>query len=220
MVRKQKEIMKTIAIITYFILIIANFIAHNLIITLNLDNVVEDGEPLNNNTFQNLIFTPKIANNDTTAPIITFIQPSTNNTIITQNSYTIIVNISDENPPLYGNVTIKISNFTNILFDALMNYTGGEQWSFYWDNISLYSNYETYILQVWGMDSSSNGNGNWSEEFYIYISISDAPPVLNIILYFISVSFIFAVIIVYINKKMLRKSYKKERKHTNGFLEE
>lgn len=220
MVHKLKEIIKNLTIITYFILIMANFIVLNQIPPFNLDNVVEEGDSLNNYTYQNLLFTPKIANNDTTAPIITFIQPSINYTTITQNSYIIIVNVSDENPPLYGNVTIKISNLTNTLFDTLMNNTGGEQWSFYWDNISLYPNYKTYILQVWAKDSSSNENGNWSEEFYIYISISKAPPLLNIILYFIAVSVIFAVIIVYMNRKVLRKSYKKERKQTDGFLEE
>ncbi|MFX1555010.1 MAG: hypothetical protein ACFFBV_13875 [Promethearchaeota archaeon] len=198
----------------------ANFILLNLILPFNLDHVIEDGDSINNNTFQNLLITPKIANNDTTAPIITFIQPSKNYTTITQNSYTIIVNISDENPPLYGNVTIKISNLTNTLFDTLMNNTEGEQWVFYWENISLYPNYKTYILQVWAKDSSSSGNGIWSEEFYVYISVSEAPPLLNIILYFIAVSVIFAVIIVYMNRKVLRKSYKKERKQTDGFLEE
>ncbi|MFX1305039.1 MAG: hypothetical protein ACFE9X_16915 [Promethearchaeota archaeon] len=220
MVHKQKGIMKILTILTYFILIMANFILLNLILPFNLDHVIEDGDSINNNTFQNLLITPKIANNDTTAPIITFIQPSKNYTTITQNSYTIIVNISDENPPLYGNVTIKISNLTNTLFDTLMNNTEGEQWVFYWENISLYPNYKTYILQVWAKDSSSSGNGIWSEEFYVYISVSEAPPLLNIILYFIAVSVIFAVIIVYMNRKVLRKSYKKERKQTDGFLEE
>jgi len=139
--------------------------------------------------------------NDTTAPIITFIQPSSNNTVITKYSYTIIANISDENPPSYGNVTIQISNYTNILFDAYMNNTDGDLWSFNWDNISLYPHHLDYILQVWAMDSSSNSN--WSVAFYVSITIIPEVPILNLILYLLAVAAIFLGIVYYINKKRL-----------------
>ena len=149
--------------------------------------------------------------NDTAAPIILFIQPSLNNTLIIENSYIIIVHISDDNPPLYGNVTIQISNSTNVFFSSKMNNTETEFWRFTWDNISLYQNQEVYIFQVWAMDSSSNGNYNWSDAYYVFIntSIENPPPLLNLILYFIAVAIIFALIIVYLNKKGIYQSKKK-----------
>jgi len=61
------------------------------------------------------------------------------------------------------------------------------------------------------MDSSSNGNYNWSDAYYVFIntSIEDPPPLLNLILYFIAVFIIFALIIVYLNKKGIYQSKKK-----------
>lgn len=158
------------------------------------------------------LFLAQDSSNDTAAPIITFIQPFLNNTLITENSYIIIVHISDDNPPLYGNVTIQILNDTNVLFRSKMNNTETEIWRFTWDNISLYPNEEVYIFQVWAMDSSSNGNYNWSDAYYVFIntSIEEAPPILNLILYFIAVIIIFALIIVYLNKKGIYKLKKKK----------
>jgi hypothetical protein len=146
--------------------------------------------------------------NDTTAPIITFIQPEINNTVISKRTYTIIANISDENPPLFGNVSFQISNFTNFLFNTTMNYDGGDQWSFNWDNISLYPNraYKGYIIQIYAKDSSSNENIGMTGEFYIFLNIREgAPGLLQILIYLLVVCFIIAGIVVYLNRKMLHK---------------
>ena len=215
----KKKIMITFAIIIYFILFIANFISLNLIITDSLDNMVKKGEIQNDNTFQNLLFTPKIANNDTTPPIIKFIYPQFNNSVITQPTYDIIVNVTDTNPPLPGNVIIQISNYTSFLFNATMNNNSGNLWSFNWYNISLYPNREIYIFKVWARDSSLNGNHNWSEAFYVYIALSRDPPLINLVLYLIAVIVIFSAITVYFNKKALSQSSKKERKSTKEFFE-
>lgn len=154
------------------------------------------------------IFISQGPNNDTTAPIITFIQPENNNTIIRLKPYNIIVNITDENPPPFGNVTLQISNYTHSLFNATMNFDGGEQWSFSWDNISLYPNkfYSAYIIQIEAIDSSSDYNLGMSGKFYIYLNLpGDSPGVLNIFLYLIIVCLLFAGIVVYLNRKILRK---------------
>ena len=141
--------------------------------------------------------------NDTTAPTISFLQPLYNNSIITKQVYKIIANISDDNPPLFGNVTIQLSNSTSFLFNATMNYNGGSKWSFDWDNISLYQNQIVYIFQVWAKDSSSNENYGWSKEIYIFLNISSSPSILYIIIYFIIVGLIFAGVTVYLNKRRL-----------------
>ncbi|NVM37018.1 MAG: hypothetical protein HWN81_15585 [Candidatus Lokiarchaeota archaeon] len=170
---------------------------------------IENKDNLSNNEE---LFLAQDSINDTAAPIITFIQPSLNNTLIIETSYFIIVHISDDNPPLYGNVTVQISNETNVFFSSKMNNTDTEFWRFTWDNISLYPNQEVYIFQVLAIDSSSNGNYNWSNAYYVFIntSIEDPPPLLNLILYFIAVTIIFALIIVYLNKKGIYKLRKKE----------
>jgi len=157
--------------------------------------------------------------NDTTAPIITFIQPEINNTIIRINSYTIIVNITDENPPLFGNVTIQISNFSIFLFNASMGFIGGNQWNFNWDNISSYPNkfYNGYIIQIEAIDSSSNYNFGKSGEFYIYLNVpGDSPGILTIFLYLILVCLVFAGIVVYLNRKILRKVTGKNSEDEKG----
>jgi len=189
---KKAVIPKLFIFITLFLTIpIAHF--YN-----NLGNLTEIENNLDNNEV--LIFT-QAPYNDTTVPSFTFIQPSDNITIINRNSYTFIVNISDDNLPSYGNVTIQISNHTNVLFNALMNHEGGNQWSFNWNNISLYPNYNIYKIKVWAKDSSPNENYSWSVYFYLTVSISTGPPILNVVLYIIAVSFIFAAVMVYINKK-------------------
>ncbi|MBA7649873.1 hypothetical protein ES703_57672 [subsurface metagenome] len=148
---------------------------------------------------------------DNTEPIITFLQPLENNTLIQTTTYTIKANISDDNPPLYGNVTLQMSNHTTFLFNVTMEYDGENQWSFKWDNISSYSNLDVYIIQVWAKDSSPNENQGKSNEFYIYLSIkTDAPGILIILLYVFAVSIIFAGIIVCLNKKLMPKSLKKK----------
>ncbi len=174
-------------------------------IYIDLNNQEDKGDLLNKN---NTIFISQGSNNDTTAPIITVIQPEYNNSIIRIKSYTIIANITDENPPLYGNVTFQISNFTHFLFNASMNLDGGNQWSFNWDNISLYPNrfYRCYIIQIVAKDSSSDHNIGMSGEFYMYLNLPGVNPgMLNIFLYLIIVSLLFAGIVVYLNRKILRK---------------
>ncbi len=185
-------------------------------ICVNLNN---QGEKLNRLSNNDKIFISQGPTNDTTAPIVTFIQPENNNTIIRLKSYNIIVNITDENPPLFGNVTLQISNYTHSLFNATMIFDGGEQWSFSWDNISLYPNqfYTTYIIQIVAVDSSSDYNLGTSEEFYIYLNVpGDSPGVLNIFLYLIIVCLLFAGIVVYLNRKILKKVTGEKAEGDNG----
>jgi hypothetical protein len=90
-----------------------------------------------------------------------------------------------------------------------MNYDMEAQWSFIWDNISLYHNqfYIGYIIQIRAIDSSSNGNLGFSEEYYIYLNLpGQSPGVLNVVLYLLVVSVIIAVIVVYLNRKLIHKS--------------
>ena len=141
------------------------------------------------------------SDDDTTGPVITFVQPDDNNSRITTTTYRIIANVSDANPPVYGNVTLQISNQTDFLFNATMNYDGENQWSFNWDNISLYPNY-IYKMKVWAKDSSANENYSWSEEFYIALRISTGPTFLHFLLYVLVVCLIFGAVIVYLNRKV------------------
>ncbi|MFX1389419.1 MAG: hypothetical protein ACFE9Z_05065 [Promethearchaeota archaeon] len=151
--------------------------------------------------------------NETDAPVISFIQPDRNNTIISQTSYSFIVNITDENPPLFGNVTFQLSNSTTFLFNSSMSYDEGSQWSFNWNNISSYPNqyYTEYIIQIWAIDNSSNYNLGWSEVYSIFLNIQgESPGIINVIIYLILVTFIIAGIVVYLNKKLLPKSSEKK----------
>jgi hypothetical protein len=168
------------------------------------------------------IFISQGPSNDTLAPVITFIQPESNNTIIRIKTYTITVNISDDNPPVFGNVTIQISNFTNSLFNASMNLNGGNQWSFTWENITSYPNrfYRGYIIKIIAIDSSSDYNLGMSGDFYIYLNIpGDSPGILNIFLYLIIVCLLFAGIVVYLNRKILRKVTGKTAEDDKGVYE-
>ena len=149
--------------------------------------------------------------NDTTAPIIKFIQPSLNNTSIYQKSYYIIINITDDNSPLPSNVIIQISNFTSLLFNASMSFIIDDQWIFNWSNLTSYPNRETYILRVWAENLTLNGNYDWSEEYYVYINIQNSLGIFNIVIYLIIVSAIFAGICIYLNKKAMFKLSNKER---------
>jgi hypothetical protein len=163
-------------------------------------------KPLMNN--ENISI-PQSPVNDTDEPIITFVQPELNNTIIERSSYTFIVSIIDDNPPLFGNVTFQLSNSTQNFFNASMNYDGESRWSFYWNNITSYPNrfYSMYLLQIWAIDNSSNHNIGSSEVFYIYLNLpGESPGVINVIIYLIVVSIIIAGIVVYLNKKLLPKS--------------
>jgi len=161
---------------------------------------------------------------DTDSPIITFIQPEINNTIIDLNIFTVIASIIDDNPPLFGNVTFQISNFTNFLFNATMDYDGLlDQWSFTWDNISLYPNqfFTGYIIQIWAKDSSLNENLGQSDEYYIFLNLpGESPGLLNVILYLIAVSLIIAGVVVYLNKKLLAKPKSKKKERVKGVFDE
>ncbi|MFX0041049.1 MAG: hypothetical protein ACFFCY_17900 [Promethearchaeota archaeon] len=157
--------------------------------------------------------------NDTTAPTITFIQPAMNNTIIKTRSYIIKVNISDENPPIFGNVTFQISNITNYLFNTTMNYDGESQWSFNWNNITSYPHqvYDVYIIQILAKDSSSNENLGISGEFYIYLNVSgDSPGIWQVIIYILLVCFIIAAIVVFLNRRIIRKMSDKKTRNVKG----
>ncbi|MFX0029502.1 MAG: hypothetical protein ACFE8B_09850 [Candidatus Hermodarchaeota archaeon] len=145
----------------------------------------------------------KTANSDTSPPAISFIKPDINDTKITGNFYDIIVNVSDENPPLPGNVLIEISNATASLFNASMTYDEGAEWFFTWNNITYYKNEITYYFQVRAKDSSSNENFGISEVLSVYVGIyfSRNPSFLNGIIYIILVSLLIAGVMVYLNKR-------------------
>ncbi len=168
------------------------------------------------------IFINQGPSNDTTAPIVTFVQPEINTSIISTLSYEIIVNITDENPPLFGNVTFQISNYTNFLFNASMDHDGGDLWSFTWNNISLYPNqaYKGYIIQVYAKDSSSNENLGMTEEFYILLNVRvSAPSILQVLIYLLVACFIIAAIVVFLNRNMLRKVSGKKAASSKGMYQ-
>jgi len=152
--------------------------------------------------------------NDTTPPTITFIQPNPTNALIVSKTYEILVSIADDNPPLQGDVIIQVSNQSTSLFNASMILTGISMWSFNWNNLTSYPNQENYTLKVWAKDSSPNGNSEWSEEYVIFVSTQNSPGILQVVISIIFISFIIAGVMVYTNKKVLRKSEKKKRKRT------
>lgn len=199
--KNKRNLLKPIIFITLFL----------AIISFQIFNYLGNQNENQNNYFNNEgLFIAQEP--DTTAPIIIFLQPLVNNTIIKTTTYTIKANISDDNPPLYGNVTLQMSNYTAFLFNVTMEYDGENQWSFKWDNISSYPNIDVYIIQVWAKDSSPTENQGKSNEFYIYLNIkTDAPGILILLLYVFVVSIIFAGIIVYLNKKLMPKSSQKKR---------
>ncbi len=150
---------------------------------------------------------------DLTGPNITFIQPNLNGTIIETKSYEIIVNITDELPILSENVRVQISNFTNLLINASMTSSGGDIWTYNWENLSTYVNRIFYIIRVWAKDSSPNGTSSLSEAWYVYLYL---PRRINLfllrnILYIIAVSLISAAICFYINKKQGKKLSSKQK---------
>lgn len=164
-----------------------------------------------NHKFSNedILFYAQGPTNESNAPIITFIKPEISGIVITKNSYTIIANITDENPPLFGNVTFQISNLTNFLFNATMDYDGLNQWSFKWDNITSYPNqfYREYIIRIWAIDSSTESNIGKSEDYYIYLNLpGETPGLINVIIYITAVVLIIAGLVFYMNKKLLPKA--------------
>lgn len=143
------------------------------------------------------------ANNDSVAPVITFIQPSENESIIKKNFIEIVVNISDDNPPESGNVIVQISNITTPLFNATMAIEGDGIWFFNWNNISSYPNYEVYKIEVWAKDSSLNSNTNWTKAYYVIMNRPEklTPNILSVAIYIFFVCIIFALIFVYFRRK-------------------
>jgi hypothetical protein len=166
------------------------------------------------------LFQAQVPVNDTSEPTIEFIKPIFVNTLISQKSYDIIVNITDDNPPLPGNVIIQISNDSALFFNASMSLTTDNTWIFNWDNLTSYENQENYTIQVWAMDSSSNANHNWSDEYYVFLSIQESPGIFNILIYIIFVSIIFAGVMVYLNRKILHKPKNKDREKIKGVFKD
>jgi hypothetical protein len=145
----------------------------------------------------------KSANGDNSSPVITFIKPDNNDTVVTKNSFDIIVNVTDENPPLLGNVSIEISNGTVSFFNASMIKDEGDQWFFIWNNITAYPSEQTYYLQATAKDSSSNENVGISGLISVYVEIytSRNPGFINGIIYVAVASLLIAGILVYFNRK-------------------
>ncbi|MFX1281396.1 MAG: hypothetical protein ACFFA3_18760 [Promethearchaeota archaeon] len=154
----------------------------------------------------------KIANGDINPPLISFIKPDTNDTIITRKYFDIIVNITDENPPLSGNVSIEIFNSSISFFKASMIKFEEDQWFFTWDNVTSYTNERSYNFRVTAKDSSSNENTGISEVVSVFLDvyISRTPGLINGILYVIMASLIIAGIMAYFNKKRTLISHRKE----------
>lgn len=145
----------------------------------------------------------KSANNDTTAPIITFLNPDINNTSIRTTSYVFIVNITDANPPLPGNVSIEISNTSTSLFNDSMILGEENLWFFYWDNLTSYPNNEAYVIRITAKDSSLNENYGFSIYLTVILDFYDEnpPSLLSVVFFMIVVGIIIALVTVYINKK-------------------
>jgi hypothetical protein len=152
------------------------------------------------------------AENESIAPIVVILIPEENNTLVILDLFYVIVNITDDNPPLPGNVTVEISNQTSSLFNASMTYTVASQWYFQWLNITSYANGETFIIKVRAFDSSANKNMGVSTELYIILDIppSNTPGVINAVLYIIAACVLFALIMAYFSRKQLREASRKQ----------
>jgi len=174
-------------------------------LNLNIDFILNNNDE-NREVYQDE-FSIYLNQPDLTGPNITFIQPNLNGTMIETKSYEIIVNITDEHPPLSGNVRVQISNLTNLLINASMTSSEGDSWIYKWENLSTYVNRIFYIIQVWAKDSSPNGTSSLSEALYVYLYL---PRRINLflirnILYIIAVSLISAALCLFINKKQIKK---------------
>lgn len=182
-------------------------IALNINIDFILNNSIENREVYQEE------FSIYLSQPDLTGPNITFIQPNLNCTIIETKSYEIIVNITDEHPPLSGNVRVQISNYTNLLINASMTSSEDDSWTYKWENLNTYVNRIFYIIRVWAKDSSPNGTSSLSEAWYVYLYL---PKRINLfllrnILYIIAVSLISAAICLYVNKKLGKKLSSKQK---------
>ena len=193
--QKRNNKVKFPFIVVCLIFSTVTIIALNLNIDFILNNNDENGE-VHSDEFSIYSNQP-----DLTGPNITFIKPNYNYTDIESKSYEIIVNITDENPPLPlpGYVLIQISNLTTLLINTSMTSAGGDTWTYKWENLSTYQNRMFYIIRVWAKDSSPNETSSLSEAWYVYLNISPGIDLsaLMLVVYIFGSSVIFAVIIVF-----------------------
>jgi len=192
---------------TLLILCVFISFAQNSDILINFRDSLGRGR--GNGDAEQYLLSSQVPVNDTTPPVITFIQPNSTNELVAIKTYYIIINITDNNSPIQGDVIIQVSSHSNFLFNASMILIGYSQWRFSWINLTSYPNQENYTLKVWAKDSSPNGNTVWSEEYSIFVNIQNSLGILQLAIYIIIASTIFACILVYINKKGIIKSVKR-----------
>lgn len=187
----------------FFILLLVIAYAVNFSFSLLSPNILCNNDSNDVTENVNLPYTIKSANDDTIAPVITFVRPDINGTSIRTSYYEFNVNITDANPPLPGNVTIELANASTSFFNASMLYEEGDIWFFPWENLTSYPNGQTYIIRVRATDSSSNENEGLSNDLSVILNVYYArvPNLINAIFYIIAVIVIIAVLIVYLNKK-------------------
>jgi len=85
----QRKIHILLVVLAYSVILSFFLLSHNALKISGLNEVGEEEK------CPHII---KSANTDTTAPIITFLNPAINNTLIRTASYEFIVNITDANP--------------------------------------------------------------------------------------------------------------------------
>ncbi len=192
---------RTINIVLLVVICFVNFTV--LIFPQTSLNKINIDDVLDVRTFIDRI---KSANNDTSPPVITFVQPDTDNITIKGKFYDIIVNVLDDNPPLPGNVKLEISNTSSSLFNGSMSLVDENEWIFSWGNITSYPNKEIYVFKVVAKDSSTNENIGISEVRYVYVEQSKSPGALNVLFYVIAVSVIIGAILIYYNRKRAHPS--------------
>ena len=222
MLRKKSNVFKTVI---FLIVLFSISFSQSSNVNINFRDSTEqrggNGDAETYTTHKEL--SSQVPINDTTPPAIAFIQPNPSNEVVFSKTYYIYVNITDDNPPLPGDVIIQVSNQSILLFNASMTLRGISLWSFKWINITSYPNQENYTLRVWAKDSSPNENSEWSEEYIIFVSIQSSPGILQIIiliLVIIFLSLIIAGVIVYFNRKTLYESGKKKRKRIKGVIKD
>jgi len=200
----KKTIKIVLLVIICFVSYTFLFFPQTSLNTIDSDDIVDEGK---------FLYVIKPANNDTTPPVITFIQPDTDNITIKSRFYDVIVNIEDENPPLPGNVSLEFSNSTYSFFNGSMTLLDENEWFFTWDNITSYPNRQAYSFKVTAKDS--NENIGISEVIVLYVDLSKSPVVLNVLFYFIAASVIIGGILIYVNKRRVHSSSSTDRDRVN-----
>lgn len=193
----QRKILILLVVLAFSVNFFFFLMSQNTLKNYGLNDVCEE---------EKLPYVIKSANSDTTAPIITFLNPDINSTSIRTATYEFMVNITDANPPLPGNVSIEISSTFTSLFNASMILSEDDIWFFLWDNLTLYPNNEAYVIRITAKDSSSNENYGFSYYLYVILDFYDETPpsLISLIFYLIGVVVIFTLIKVYVNKKSLK----------------